>query len=233
MNRRLILAFLLLGIAAGACFDPPEIPIEPQISLKSFTFKPIPGNEFQDSVIVELRFEDGDGDLGLAPADSLPPFNELYFWRLSNGSFLKLGDSDTLPPLNCKNYEAIEVAQDSVVNFYVIRNEYYYNFYLDFYRKVNGKFQKFDFMDYNCTPGFKGRFFYLNTTGKERPLEGVIRSGFPSGFRNIFRNDTLKIRAYIYDRNDPAGYPNQDKQPHKSNVVESREFTLSEFLGPI
>lgn len=234
MNYRLIFIFLLVTLAATSCFDPPEIPIEPKISLKSFTFKSIPGNQFQDSLIVELNFEDGDGDLGLSVADTLEPFNEKYFFRLDNGQFLKFGDSDTLPPYSCRDYELITLAGDNIDTFYVRRNDYHYNFHLDFYRKVDGQFELVDFyLLQNCSPGFKGRFFRLNTTDKERPLEGVLRYGAPSGFRVFFRNDTLKFRVFIYDRNEPGGYPNREKKPHKSNVVESREFTLSEFLGPI
>lgn len=178
-------------------------------------------------MIVELNFEDGDGDLGLSDNDFNPPFHEFDFVLTGQNEFLKLGDPGTPPSYNCRDYEVID--EDT---FYVIRNEYHFNFHLDIYRKVNGEFELYDFYAQQpCSPGFKGRFFRLNTSENERPITGVLRYGIQSAFALAFRNDTLKFSVFVYDRNEQSAA--EDRDLNKSNVVESREFTLSEFLGEI
>ncbi len=226
MTRLTLILFLGVVLLTSSCFDPPEIPVTPSISLKSFTFKNIPNNQIQDSMILELNFEDGDGDLGLGDNEFAPPFHEFDYVLSNQNEFLKLGDPGT-PPYNCYDYQ--KVGEDT---FYVTRNDYHFNIHLDFYRKVNGEFQRFDLRDQGgCIPGFRGRFFRLNTSSNERPITGVLRWGIQSAFAVIFRNDTLKFDAFIYDRNEQSS--SEDRDLNKSNVVESREFTLSEFLGEI
>ncbi|QNF35431.1 hypothetical protein HUW51_22965 [Adhaeribacter swui] len=80
-NNFIIFSFLLLitGLL-GACHNPPKFPIEPNISYKNIVnyHKTIGANgttDVRDSIVVIIRFEDGDGDLGLTDADKDPPFN--------------------------------------------------------------------------------------------------------------------------------------------------------------
>ncbi|RDC63681.1 hypothetical protein [Adhaeribacter pallidiroseus] len=76
-NTYIIFSFLLLltGLL-GACHNPPEFPIEPKISYKNVVPYHLTGSRgVRDSLVVIVRFEDGDGDLGLTDADKDPPFN--------------------------------------------------------------------------------------------------------------------------------------------------------------
>ena len=57
-----------LALTALSCFDPPEYPAEPQISFKEVRF--LDGPDQEDSLVLELFFRDGDGDLGLSPQET-------------------------------------------------------------------------------------------------------------------------------------------------------------------
>ncbi len=78
MKTNFIIFSLLLLISGllGACHNPPEFPIEPNISFKDIVpYHLTGGRGVRDSLVVIIRFEDGDGDLGLTDADKDPPFN--------------------------------------------------------------------------------------------------------------------------------------------------------------
>jgi len=64
--------FMIISIALGACFTPPEYPNEPQIEFESIQYKEVGTgmDSNPDSLILTLSFKDGDGDLGLS-ADEL------------------------------------------------------------------------------------------------------------------------------------------------------------------
>ncbi len=225
-NLVYLIIFLTIGLFIS-CINEPELPIEPSINLKSFTFKEIP-DSFQDSIIIEIDFKDGDGDLGLTDFDTLPPYHEMDSIPKVGGGFVKLIDAtspeyDTLPPYDpnilCRYWETV-IPADSNSIFYVNRNPHHFNFHCDILVKQNnGKFVPYDFLEERCSPGLNGRFFVLNTTGKERPLEGVLRFGSRLGFKLLFPTQTLKLRIYI-----------EDRRLNRSNVVESEEFPLSRFL---
>ncbi len=72
MKLKLISVYLLLTALCASCFNAPDYPDQPEISVneirKSRTL-PLPG----DSVIVVLGFKDGNGDLGKRnQADTTP-----------------------------------------------------------------------------------------------------------------------------------------------------------------
>ncbi|QMU29202.1 hypothetical protein [Adhaeribacter radiodurans] len=67
---------LLLTGALWSCHTPPKFPIEPNISFKKVVpYHFTENGQPKDSIVVIIRFEDGDGDLGLTDADNQPPFN--------------------------------------------------------------------------------------------------------------------------------------------------------------
>lgn len=60
--------FLILTIFFGSCIKQPSYPPEPEIEFKSVSATQIvPGT---DSLVVEIGFQDGDGDLGVKDGDS-------------------------------------------------------------------------------------------------------------------------------------------------------------------
>ena len=77
-----------LAILSGSCFDPPEFPVQPQIEFDRIEFKPAPTQMDQDSLILYIRFRDGDGDLGLRaddPQHISNPYHINVYYQENNG----------------------------------------------------------------------------------------------------------------------------------------------------
>lgn len=83
MFRRLLM-IVFCGAAVASCFDPPVYPDEPEIIFKSLHFVDVPdlatGEVTSDSLILVVRFKDGDGNLGLSPNEISPPFNDRWYY---------------------------------------------------------------------------------------------------------------------------------------------------------
>ncbi len=149
------------------------------------------------------------------------------------------GDASDIPTtFDCEDFEIIDVhfiEEDSFnvdgVVFYnqnlrvrkdtafVLRNETHNNIYLDFYRKVNGEFRLIDFIPGDCSDNFNGRFPVFKRSGFGKPLEGRITYAMQSvAFPFSFRNDTIQIEFFIYDRN-----------LNRSNIARTPGFVLSDI----
>jgi hypothetical protein len=227
---RYILVCILAGMILTSCLDRPTFPDVPSISVNEFYFKEIPTDDgsvsIQDSLVIKLQFEDGNGDLGLASNETSPPYH-LYDIVLVGNDTLKYGDNDTLPTYNCFDYEIIrrtvsidgslQVTSDTI---FVIRNPNHFNFFLTFLVEQNGDFVEYNFWEIQCAPPFNGRFFNLNTQGDIRPLTGELRYGVLSSFRLLFRNyPSIKMQLQI-----------QDKALNKSNILVTEAFRIDEII---
>ena len=97
-----ISTFLFFSILFGACFDPPSFPNTPYIEFESLVFVEGKTLTDNDSLNLTIRFQDGDGDLGL-PADEIDePYNNLNFFLVNNGELEKVGTwirYNDLPPV--------------------------------------------------------------------------------------------------------------------------------------
>jgi hypothetical protein len=74
------LAFFVLIVCLGSCFNPPEFPVVPDIEFSKIEFV----DSDVDSLILTLKFRDGDGDLGLDNTENTylsDPFNINYFFQ--------------------------------------------------------------------------------------------------------------------------------------------------------
>ncbi len=214
-----------------ACFEPPVYSIIPKIEFDKIIFKDIANTSDPDSLILSLRFKDGDGDLGIDPAETGPPFNDKYYLRFNDGSYVTYKTKrtnpnfDTLPafvkPYNCISWE-IKPVNSTVDTFYIQLNQNHYNIFVDFYVKnSDGSFKEFDwqkeFSYPNCGIPFDGRFPILSKDLRSKtPLDGTLRYGMAStGFLILFSIKTLKLKATI-----------QDRMFHKSDTISTPEFTL-------
>ena len=222
--KSLFLVFFSLPIFM-MCFPPPELPDEPKISLSNISFVPL-ADGFNDSIKVTVRFEDGNGDLGLTGNEDDHPYNRFYYFDDGNGGRLNINSNDTMPPYTCETYKLDTFRVDGVLQGdtnYIRYNDRHWNFLMDMYVKENGEFEFYNFTtDPNCPPGFVGRFPILNTSGKERALEGEILYEVVAGLRLPFRKDTVKFKVAIYDRTG-----------NLSNTVESGEFKIDDLITPI
>lgn len=87
MFRWLLMA-VFCSVSMFSCFDPPEYPNEPEIVFKSLNYVDVPdlpnGEVMADSLILVIRFKDGDGNLGLSPNEVHPPYNDRWYYLKSN-----------------------------------------------------------------------------------------------------------------------------------------------------
>lgn len=58
-NKWLLCIFVVLG---GCKDDPVDFPVEPKIEIVSLT--PVTAQQYTDHLVLSIRYEDGDGDLG-------------------------------------------------------------------------------------------------------------------------------------------------------------------------
>ena len=198
--------FLLIFISFIGCKDRPEFPITPEISLNEYYFREIEDYPL-DSLIIKIRFQDGDGDLGLDSYETEDPYQE-YDVVKNNGDSVRYGDPGS-PPYDCVNYEIFrkeESVNDSLVitadTIQVKRNPDHFNFFLTFLIETDdGSYREFNpALERNCAPPYHGRYFVLNTARDIRPLEGELQYSLVSGFRLLFRNETIKLKIQIQDR---------------------------------
>lgn len=95
--------FIILLLCCYGCEK--QSPISPVPSLTFVAFDQIRNTAGKDSSgLLRLQFTDGDGDLGLSPADTFPPFNfgSIYYYNFfinyfekQNGQWVKI----VIPPL--------------------------------------------------------------------------------------------------------------------------------------
>lgn len=133
-------------------------------------------------------------------------------------------------PYKCTKWDVVTYTVDKAEKKDTVSVEYnsnYYNIFAQLYTKnLDGTFTLFDPLTYygNCGGeefGY-GRFPVLaKDIDNAGALNGVINYSIRSSALSIiFGNKTMKLKVYILDR-----------EGHKSNVVETQEFTLQSIKG--
>ncbi len=214
----------------SSCADPPQYSLTPSIEFDNVIFKDV-ADPAVDSLIVTVKFKDGDGDLGIDATETGDPFNDKFYYIFPNGTFItyktKRTDShyDTLPafvkPYNCTNWE-VRTVNSKIDTFYYRANPHAHNIKVQYFVKnFDGSFTEFKWTEQFgypfCATSFDGRFPILSKNLSQKiPLEGTIRYGMvSSGFLALFSIKTLKLKITI-----------EDRALNQSNTVESPEFTL-------
>ncbi len=202
----------------AACNRAPELPVTPSIEFRNIEFKEVDG---PDSLIVTIYFQDGDGDMGLTSSDIYDPYHPYDVVLDENEDTIRIGSRPGLPDYNPIDYIILRNSDGEAIDTILVEiNENHYNYFVRFFQKKNGQYTEFNWRDAPYFQTFDGRFPLLNRDKsdgqlKERPLEGTLRYGMTSsGWLFLFR-DSLKVSVQI-----------QDRALHKSNVVESPDFTL-------
>lgn len=211
--------FFLL-VASFACVNPPEnFPTIPQITFESLEYAPTSG---ADSLIVGIKFQDAEGDLGVSATDINPPFNAVNYQRDNVGNLITYAKR----PPQAPSYNPVDWVIDPIINnqvvkdtIWVVQNPNQYNIFVRFYIKRNGKFKEFKWSDPPFFTTFNGRFPRILTTEEGQAVEGNIRYGMlSSGWQSIFRTDTIRVDVEI-----------QDRELNRSNQVSSPEVTLKQI----
>ena len=221
----------MAALLLTSCFDPPQYGPIPEIEFDKIVFKDIADPSAVDTLILSIKFKDGDGDLGLNASEVSEPFNDKFYYKFADGTYITYKTKrtkpgyDTLPafvkPYNCINWE-VKTVNAKVDTFYFQLNPNHYNIFVDFFvQKTDGTFKEFDwqkeFTYPNCGITFDGRFPRLSKDLTQKtPLDGTIHYSMEStGFLILFSIKTLKLRVRI-----------QDRVLNKSNTIETPLFTL-------
>ncbi len=218
----LLLVFMFL-LGLSSCYQEPDFTMEPRLigfdgNGLGIRFVDVP-NTIADSLIIRVKFEDGDGNLGVQDDEPDPFLREEYaFPRDDAGNYIYY-DSRVDGEYDCTQFSYFNtVGRDTIRDtIRVIRNPYFYNFEVELYVKEDGVFEEYNLLEEDCRAPLGGRFFPLKDDfSNTKPLEGIIEHRFVSpGLVSKFRNDTLKISVRIRDR-----------ALNESNVVESCPFVL-------
>ena len=240
------ISIILLTLGLSACFDPPTFPEIPVIEFNSLEY--IDNELTVDSLMLRFDFEDGDGDIGLNSEDLLTPYHPFNIIVDSEDTIVTLNTESVVPPLyevdprgtrrlfsetdnrpvfNCNDYQITTydffgLGGDDLDTFYISKNEFHNNMHIDFYKKQNGQYSLVNFSsqfnDAQCI-NWDGRIPVFDSENLGKSINGTISYALiSSGFPIVLRNDTFKLEFYIYDR-----------QLNKSNVVETRDFTLPDI----
>jgi hypothetical protein len=205
-------------ILAFSCTLPPELDPQPQISFQNIAFRE---TDSQELLILDLSFQDGDGNLGLGKGDTTFPYNErnIILDRLGNRiSYAETSNVDTLPEYNTIDWQIIRngnVIQDTIL---APINPNHNNIFVDFYiYDGTGNREEFNFREELGVAGFDGRFPILfDDNNPTKALEGDLRYSMPSSaWSLLFSLDTLELEVQI-----------QDRAFNKSNVISTGKFTL-------
>lgn len=217
MRLKSYLGIFFLLASTLACISPPDnFPSVPSISFESLKYSPTPGS---DSLIVAVKFQDAEGDLGLSATDNDPPYNNIDFQRDSAGELITYGNR----PADAPAYNPIDWVVDPLVEnvrvndtIWVKQNPNQFNIFIKFFIKKNGQFTEFKWEEPPFYTTFNGRFPRVLSSGEGQPVEGVINYAMQSsGWESIFRTDTIRIDVSI-----------QDRELNRSNEVSSPEVTL-------
>lgn len=213
-----LLPLILIGLAGmAACERPPEYDNVPRLTFEDVYFIDNPVNGEVDTLVIEVYFEDGNGDIGLTQEDVHWPYHEFEYITDESGDKIKYGSREGMPPYNPRDYYIETVAIGEQDTFLVSYNDNHYNFFIDMFIKKGGEYEKVDPFESFASP-INARIPYLKDSDddKTRALEGSIKYKWESrGWLYRFGLDTLKLNVRI-----------QDRSLQSSNTVESPDFTL-------
>ncbi len=89
-TRKIIAALLAVAGSLLSC-DMPDYPPEPRIEFQGYERYTVTTGD--SALVLVFSFEDGDGDLGLDPQDTFPPFNlgSPYYYNIYTFYYEKIG----------------------------------------------------------------------------------------------------------------------------------------------
>lgn len=218
-------------------------PIEPIISFVSIQFNEAPFQNATESLVLTFSFTDGDSDFGLNAEHVLPPYNQFFFIHKVTGELITSDQlyndeisaeelitySDRVNPPFDTLPERTEGCfyQEYSLNHsvYSIINENFSNIFVDFfYEDIDGNFVELDFLKTYCFnfdarvftgSGTSGPFIRKMENSKKGKVQYTIQS---LGFTSLFGDKKMKLKIAI-----------QDRALHRSNIVETPEFYLSDI----
>jgi len=95
----LLILITVLGATLFSCRKIEEYPVEPVIAYDNFVLLLNTQTGKTERGVLSISYTDGDGDLGLDPSDTLPPFNRgsdyyynflIKYYEKQNGTFVEV-----------------------------------------------------------------------------------------------------------------------------------------------
>lgn len=175
---------ILVLLFFSNCEKPPQFSKTPVIEFDTLTnsieFNPFTQTEV-NKLEVTIRFQDGDGDLGVLSTD------------IGNIEFRSYSDT-TIIPVDTSLVDGVEVITPEQT-IYTFKN-----YYIDFFRKVDGAF-----IPIETKFSLDGTFEPLIAYDEVGPIEGTLSFEFelneitaiPAGFS---KNDTISFEVFVVDR---------------------------------
>lgn len=83
------LLLFIIGLLLTSCLKDPDFPDNPVLKSMDLSYKEIGGLQEDDSLIISLHFQDGDGDLGFDASDERhisSPYNEFGFFSYDSNT---------------------------------------------------------------------------------------------------------------------------------------------------
>ncbi|HLZ16499.1 MAG TPA: hypothetical protein VKQ08_05640 [Cyclobacteriaceae bacterium] len=182
-----LLLGLILVLITDSCLEQPTYSVVPYIELVDLTFKPGDiSKQIQDTLIISLRFKDGDGDLGKGPDDSLNwDSYSPWYWAYDTTNFSTgyvglntialpgaykfltyrvkrtIVQFDTLPAIGCINWEQYFKGPLLEDTLFVTQNPNAFNLTVDVYTSSNGgqNYTRFDPSTYFAFPNCNVNMF--------------------------------------------------------------------------
>lgn len=233
------ISIILVTLTLSACFDPPVFSEDPVIKYRSLRYINYPDRAegVRDSLILRFDFRDGDGNIGLDDRFDFPPYHAYDSVIDAKGSVVTVGDDSLVAPFYLVDplgnrtvysetgdkpaYNECDYKIQGKDTFLIVQNKHNRNFYIDFYRKRSGNYQKINFQEVfgsdKCEQlTFDARIPIFNDEGQGKSMSGTINYNLRSSLWELaLSTDTFKVQFYIYDR-----------MLRKSNIEESPDLTL-------
>lgn len=246
---------VLLMIGMNSCFETPSYPIVPQIEILNDELyygktKKIDGN---DSIVVSIKFKDGDGDIGLSDTDNNTlKFAQQYYYFITvnegrkivnyqmkkNNPSLQvdinpggvenlqpLSKYDFISPYNCTNWEIRRNGNGDVTDtVFTVFNRYNSNLFVDFYTvEANGDTTRFDPLTYFIYPNCE----IVGYNGRVPILSKDLGRKSPLDGKIIYAIKGIAFEELFSIKTLRLRISLVDRELHKSNTVFSKDFKLS------
>jgi len=161
-----------MAFTVVSCRKIKSYPDEPVIKFKEFTTLKSQGLDSIGNIVIS--FTDGDGDIGLRPGDTLPPYDTCSIYQFNY--FIKIFQK-----------------RNGAFRQFVFKKNFAPCVNVDLYNICNPVFSTILDSTYNAT------LMDITPEGKSKVLSGELALELPFLIPCV-TNDTVKFQVYIYDR---------------------------------
>jgi len=178
--------FLFFAILLGSCFNPPEFSVEPKIGLVDIVYFKKPKIS-RDSLMIQIKFNDGDGDLGLDPESDEhqeAPYNAANYFQSNSAGELVPTTASILhvPYYNKDNGNRLEDRALELLNV-PSANDELATYHL---KRANSMYSNLPEIDPNCSRNYEPRKQFAIRYANRRALSPFAK------IDTVIRIDTVK-----------------------------------------